>query len=375
MSYLPVLEDLPELAGKHVLVRVDFNTPITRRADGERVIEDDFRIVQSIPTLSWLLERGAVVVCCTHLGRPKGFDESLTVAPLRARLDELLPGVELMENLRFSPGEEANDPTFVDELVRGFDYFVNDAFAVSHRSHASVVGPPTRLPSVAGRILAREVEVLSALLNAPKRPFVAVVGGAKVSDKLGVLRVLTPKVDRLIVGGGMAFTFLESQGHSIGSSLFDELSVDACAELLAGETDILLPSDVIALGPDKVSVRCFGEDIEDGWAGLDIGPMSASHFSSAIAEAATVLWNGPMGVFEDERFAAGTEAVARAIATCDGFTVVGGGDSVSAIDHLGLEHQIDYVSTGGGASLEFIENGDLPGLAALRDSAISKVDR
>ena len=376
MKYLPILEDLPPLAGKRVLVRVDFNAPIRTEADGTRVIEDDFRIVESIPTLSWLVEHGAAVVCCTHLGRPKGvYEASLTVAPLAVRLAELLPGVELMENLRFNPGEEANDSTFVDQLVDGFDFYVNDAFAVSHRAHASVVGPPSRLPSVAGRVLAREVEVLSSLLTTPERPFIAVVGGAKVSDKIGVLKVLAAKVDCLVVGGGMAFTFLSALGHDIGASLFDENSLDACEALLASSTQIILPNDAVGLAPDRTTVEVMGEEIQDGYAALDIGPKSAARFAEVISSAKTVLWNGPMGVFEDPRFAHGTETVAHAVAACAGFTVVGGGDSVSAVDHLGLEHDIDYVSTGGGASLEFIENGDLPGLVALRSSPLAPTPR
>ena len=376
MKYLPILEDLPPLAGKRVLVRVDFNAPIRTEANGTRVIEDDFRIVESIPTLSWLVEHGAAVVCCTHLGRPKGvYEASLTVAPLAVRLAELLPGVELMENLRFNPGEEANDSTFVDQLVDGFDFYVNDAFAVSHRAHASVVGPPSRLPSVAGRVLAREVEVLSSLLTTPERPFIAVVGGAKVSDKIGVLKVLAAKVDCLVVGGGMAFTFLSALGHDIGASLFDENSLDACEALLASSTQIILPNDAVGLAPDRTTVEVMGEEIQDGYAALDIGPKSAARFAEVIASAKTVLWNGPMGVFEDPRFAHGTETVAHAVAACAGFTVVGGGDSVSAVDHLGLEHDIDYVSTGGGASLEFIENGDLPGLVALRSSPLAPTPR
>jgi phosphoglycerate kinase len=369
VTTVPVLEDLPPLAGKRVLVRADLNVPMTTAADGTRVIEDDFRLVESIPTLSWLVEHGAKVVVATHLGRPGGVvDPALSVAPLEARLRELVPGVEIMENLRFDAGEEANDPAFVDRIVEGFDYFVNDGFAVSHRAHASVVGPPTRIPSVAGRVLAHEVEVLSGLMADPARPFVAVVGGAKVADKLGVVRALAPKVDCLIVGGGMAFTFLAAQGHAVGASLLDPSSIEACAALLAGTTPIELPSDSVALGPDKVTVATFGLEIADSYAALDIGPETAARFAAIIASAKTVLWNGPMGVFEDPRFANGTEAVARAIADGPGFSVVGGGDSVSAIDHLGLEGQIDYVSTGGGASLEFLEHGDLPGLAALRNS-------
>jgi phosphoglycerate kinase len=369
VNTLPVLEDLPPVAGKRVLVRVDFNAPIKTASDGTRVVADDFRLVQTIPTLSWLVEQGATVVCCTHLGRPNGvFNPDLTVAPLAARLNELVSGVEVMENLRFDPGEEANDPAFVDRLVAGFDYYVNDGFAVSHRAHASVVGPPSRMPSVAGRILAREVEVLSSVLTSPARPFVAVVGGAKVADKLGVANALAAKVDSLIVGGGMAFTFLAAEGHTVGASLLDAKSVEACKALLARSKEIVLPSDVVALGPDKETVTVFGTDIPDGYAGLDIGPDSAKRFAEVLASAKTILWNGPMGVFEDPRFAKGTETVARAIAGSAGYSVVGGGDSVSAIDQLGIEDQIDYVSTGGGASLEFIEFGDLPGLAALRDS-------
>ncbi len=371
MTTLPVLEDLPPLAGKRVLVRADLNAPITTAADGSRVVEDDFRLVESVPTLSWLVENGATVVVCTHLGRPHGVvDPGLTVAPLEARLRELVPGVEMMENLRFDPGEEANDPAFVDRIVEGFDYYVNDGFAVSHRAHASVVGPPTRIPSVAGRLLAREVDILAGLLNDPARPFVAVVGGAKVADKLGVIRSLAPKVDTLLVGGGMAFTFLAAQGHAVGASLLDVSSIDACASLLEGPTQIVLPLDAVALAPDKATVASFGLEIPDGYAALDIGPQTAARFAAIIASAKTVLWNGPMGVFEDPRFAKGTEAVAQAIADGPGFSVVGGGDSVSAIDHLGLQGQIDYVSTGGGASLEFLENGDLPGLAALRNSPL-----
>jgi phosphoglycerate kinase len=369
MSTLPVLEDLPPLAGKRVLVRCDFNAPMRTAADGTRVIEDDFRLVESVPTLSWLLENGATVVVCTHLGRPHGaVDPALSVAPLEERLRQLVPGVEIMENLRFDAGEEANDEAFADRIVDGFDFYVNDGFAVSHRAHASVVGPPARIPSVAGRVMAHEVEVLSGLMSDPARPFVAVVGGAKVADKLGIVRALSSKVDTLIVGGGMAFTFLAAQGHAVGASLLDPSSIDACAELLAGPTEIVLPSDCVALGPDKVTVASFGPEIPDDYAALDIGPQSAARFAAIIASAKTVLWNGPMGVFEDPRFAKGTETVALAIAEGPGFSVVGGGDSVSAINHLGLQDQIDYMSTGGGASLEFLENGDLPGLAALRNS-------
>jgi phosphoglycerate kinase len=368
MNALLQLEDLGDLAGASVLVRVDFNVPLAER-DGRRVVVDDFRITSSLPTLRYLLDAGAKVTVCTHLGRPEGhFDERYTLDPVAERLDELLPGIELLENLRFDPGEEANSPEFVERLVAGHDCFVNDAFGVSHRAHASVVGPPARLPSAAGRLLAREVEVLGGLLTEPARPFVAVVGGAKIAEKLGVLRALAKKVDTLVVGGGMAYTFLHALGHPIGSSLLDPSRLGDCLELYHSPTEVLLPVDSVALGADGETVAVFGEDLPEGFAGLDIGPQSAARFAKAIAGAATVLWNGPMGVFEDERFTAGTRAVAEAVASCAGFTVVGGGDSVAALDEYGLAARIDHVSTGGGASLEFIEQGDLPGLRALRES-------
>lgn len=375
LAGLPQLEDLPDVGGRRVLVRVDFNVPLVEGPDGQREVGDDYRICAALPTLWWLLDRGAKVVACSHLGRPKETPDPLwSMEPVRRRLDEVCPGVDLLENLRFSPGEKANDPVFVDELVAGCDDYVNEAFAVSHRAHASVVGPPTRLPSAAGRRLAREAEVLGGLLSGPPRPFVAVVGGGKVADKLGVLRALAPKVDVLAVGGGMAFTFLAAQGHPVGSSLVDPEHVEECRRLLASGTTILLPSDVVALSPDGTfadggcsgETEVVGRDIGAGWKGLDIGPETAARFAEAIGQAGTVLWNGPLGVTEDERFVGGTQAVAEAVAACPGFTVVGGGDSVSALEQLGLTDRIDFVSTGGGASLELVELGDLPGLRALR---------
>ncbi len=358
---VPTLEDLPDPSGKSVLLRVDFNVPIT---GGQ--IDDDMRIQAALPTIEWLLDHGATVDACSHLGRPKGKpDERYTMGPVRERLKELAPGVNLLENLRFDAGEESNDPAFVDRLVEGHDLYVNDAFGASHRSHASVVGPPGRLPSAAGRLLAREVEVLGGLLESPDRPFVAVLGGAKVGDKLGVIKALLDKVDTLIIGGGMAFTFLKAQGHEIGDSLLQADYVDTCRELLASGRRILIPSDFVALGPDGEVEPC-GADFRPGWKGLDIGPESAKAFSAEIAGAGTVLWNGPMGVFEDDRFAAGTRALAEAVADAKGFTVIGGGDSAAALAKFGLADEVDHVSTGGGASLELIEKGDLPGLAALR---------
>jgi len=370
---LPQLEDLPSPAGKRVLLRVDFNVPII---DG--VIADDLRIRAALPTIEWLQTHGATVTACSHLGRPKGKpDERWSMAPVRARLAELAPGVALLENLRFDPGEEGNDPRFVDRLVEGQDLYVNDAFGAAHRAHASVVGPPARLPSAAGRVLAKEVEILSRMLDAPARPFVAVLGGSKVSDKLGVIEALLAKVDALVVGGAMCFTFLAAQGHRVGASLLEEHQIDNCRRLLDSGARILVPSDITALSPggsfgpgkDRTGeVRQLGRDLPDGWIGLDIGPGSAAAFADEIAPARTVFWNGPMGVFEDPRFAAGTRSVAEAVADCRGFTVVGGGDSASALASFGLADRIDHVSTGGGASLELLELGDLPGLRALREA-------
>lgn len=368
---VPTLEDLGDVSGRRVLLRADFNVPIR---DGEVV--DDFRIRAALPTIEWLTSRGAVVTACSHLGRPKGkVDPRYSLEPVRARLAELAPGVELLENLRFNPGEEANDPAFVAQLVEGRDAYVNDAFGSSHRAHASIVGPPRLLPSAAGRLLQREVEVLLRLRTDPEHPFVCVLGGAKVSDKLAVIAALLRVADSLVIGGGMCFTFLRAQGHTIGDSLVEEDMVDTCRELLEREGDkIHLPVDITALGPGGAigdpsaggEVRQVGADVPDGWRGLDIGPGSAAAFGEVIAAARTVFWNGPMGVFEDPRFEAGTRSVAEAMAEAPGFTVVGGGDSAAALDQFGLAGRIDHVSTGGGASLELLELGDLPGLEALR---------
>jgi len=374
------LEDLPDVAGKKVLVRVDYNVPLDHE-DGRYMVADDYRIRTTLPTLHWLQERGAEVTACSHLGRPDGApDEQWSLGPVRERLAEICPGVELLDNLRFNPGEKANSPGFVDQLVEGFDAYVNEAFGVAHRAHASVVGPPSRLPSAAGRLLAKEVEVLGGLLTSPRRPFVVVLGGSKVGDKLGVLRALAKRADLVAVGGAMAFTFLAALGHDVGASMVDADRIEECRKLLhSRRTKFLLPTDVVALEPggrglgataaeigNLADTKVLGADIPDGWQGLDIGPETAAAFAEAIGQAGTVFWNGPLGAFEDERFADGTHLVARAIAHCSGCTVVGGGDSVSAIDHLGLADKIDFVSTGGGASLSLLENGDLPALAALR---------
>ncbi len=372
---VPELEDLAAgfgdagLAGKSVLVRVDFNVPM---AAGE--ITDDLRIKAALPTLGWLQEQGANVTACSHLGRPKGKpDPKFSMDPVRAHLATLAPGVKLAENLRFHPGETANDPAFVDSLVAGHDCYVNDAFGASHRSHASIVGPPQHLPSAAGRLLASEVEVLLRVRSEPRRPFVAVMGGAKVSDKLGAIEALLGIVDSIVVGGGMAFTFLASQGRNIGDSLVEPDMIETCARILASGATVHLPEDVTALAGGELfnpdaggEVRQAGVNLASGWMGVDIGPYSASLFTDVILEAGTVLWNGPMGAFEDPRFAAGTRAIAEAMAETKAFTVVGGGDSAAAVKEFGVDDAVDHVSTGGGASLELIEKGDLPGLEALR---------
>jgi phosphoglycerate kinase len=371
---VPELEDLGDVAGKSVLLRADFNVPLS---DG--VITDDLRIRAALPTIEWLTEHGASVTACTHLGRPKGApDPKYSVEPVRERLSELAPGVTLLDNLRFDPGETSNDPSFVQRLIEGHDLYVNDAFGASHRSHASIVGPPQFLPSAAGRLLAKEVEVLLGVREQPSRPFVAITGGSKVSDKLGVLTALLEIADSIIIGGGMCFTFFAAMGHQIGDSLCEQDQIESCKRLLDEHGDRLhLPSDVVGLGPGgKIGdpsaggeVRNFGRSLPDGWMGLDIGPGSAAEFGDVIGEARTVLWNGPMGVFEDPRFEAGTRAVAQAVADSRAFSVIGGGDSAAAVAQFGLADEVSHISTGGGASLELIEQGDLPGLEALRTAS------
>ena len=365
MSRIPVLEDLGDVSGKRVLVRTDFNVPMEGPEDGRR-ITDNFRIRAALPTINWLTERGATVVCASHLGRPKGAPEAkYSMEPVRLRLAELAPGVELLENLRFNAGEEKNDPAFVAQLVKGIDLYVDDAFGAAHRAHASIVGPPQTLPSAAGRLLQREVEVLGGLRENPKRPFVAVLGGAKVSDKLGVIESLLQVVDALVIGGGMCFTFLAAQGYPVGDSICELDQIATCRRLLDAGKPIHLPDDIVGLDASG-NFATFGQRLPDGAKGLDIGPGSAAAFSDVIMDARTVFWNGPMGMFEDDRFAAGTRTVAEAVAATKAFTIVGGGDSAAALAQFKLDDEVDHVSTGGGASLELLELGDLPGLAALR---------
>jgi phosphoglycerate kinase len=365
MSRIPTLADLGDVRGKRVLVRTDFNVPME---NGE--ITDDFRIRAALPTINWLTERGAQVVTCSHLGRPKGQpNPKYSMDAVRARLAELAPGVELLENLRFDPGEEGNDPSFVAALVDGIDMYVDDAFGACHRAHASIVGPPRTLPSAMGLLLEKEVEVLLGLRNDAKHPFVAVLGGAKISDKLGVVEALLGIVDSLVVGGAMCFTFLAALGNPIGDSLFEPDQVATCKRLLdqsvANGKTIHLPEDIVGVDAQG-NFATFGTRLPDGAKGFDIGPGSAAAFSDVIMDARTVFWNGPMGMFEDPRFAAGTRTVAQAMADTKAFTVVGGGDSAAALAQFRLDDEVSHVSTGGGASLELLELGDLPGLEALR---------
>jgi phosphoglycerate kinase len=388
-SSLPRLEDLPAAEGRRVLLRADFNVPLT---NGE--IDDDLRVVSARPTIDWLLERGSAIVACSHLGRPKGVpDPKFSLAPVAARLAEILgrpvplaPGVVgpavseqaatlrageilLLENLRFEPGETSNDPEFAKALSALGDSYVDDAFGAVHRAHASIVGPPAVLPCAAGRLLAREVDVLGSLLESPAHPFVTILGGVKVSDKLGVIEALLERCDTLLIGGAMAFTFLVAQGYGVGDSLVESEMVDRCRALLATGR-VIVPTDVVVareMTANAEARHVSADRIPAGWKGLDIGPETAGRFADEVARAATVLWNGPMGVFELAPFAAGTRTVAEAVAECDGFTVIGGGDSASAVRRFGFADRIDHVSTGGGASLEFLEHGDLPGLRALRE--------
>ncbi|HEY4398251.1 MAG TPA: phosphoglycerate kinase [Acidimicrobiia bacterium] len=387
---IPRLEDLRLARGRRVLVRVDLNVPLE-----EGAVADDLRITTALPTLEWLRGQDASIIVAGHLGRPNGTpDPQYSMAPVAARLGELLeqdvalaPGVVgeavepyaasldpgdllMLENLRFEGGETKDDPAFSTNLCGLADVYVNEAFGASHRAHASIVGPPRVLPSAGGRLLFREVETLSRLLEADEHPFVAVLGGAKVSDKLGVIEALLRRCDAILVGGAMMFTFLLAQGHSIGESLVEPDMVDECRRLL-GTGRVRVPTDVVVAEEitDDADARVVPADaMPAGVKGLDIGPDTAEAFAAEIDDAALLLWNGPMGVFEVAPFAAGTHAVADAVARCPGFTVVGGGDSAAAVRRFGLGDRIDFVSTGGGASLEFIEQGDLPGLKALRES-------
>ncbi len=389
MTSLPTLDSL-DVGGRTVLVRADLNVPLDA---GE--VADDFRIRASLPTIEALRDRGAKVVVCSHLGRPKGVDPEFAMDPVAARLGELGgfdvvkldgvvgPDVEqgvagapadavvLLENTRFEAGEKANDAGLADGLAALADAFVLDAFGSAHRAHASTVGVAERLPSAAGLLLQKEVDALGALLEDPERPYVVVLGGAKVSDKLGVMKHLLPKVDLMLVGGGMCFTLLAADGYEIGSSLVEESMLDEVRDLLRSEHGgrILLPDDIVvadAFAADAPHDTVSSNHMPEGRMGLDIGPETIERFGGVVAEAQSVFWNGPMGVFEWEAFRAGTEGVAAAVARSDGFTVIGGGDSVAALRLLGKESDVKHVSSGGGAGLEMLEGKELPGIAALR---------
>jgi phosphoglycerate kinase len=372
------LEDL-DVDGRRVLVRVDFNVPLH---DGQ--ITDDTRIRAALPTLEWLREHGARLLLTSHLGRPKGRDESFSLAPVAARLGELLEtevqlapdldhvpdgDVVMLENIRFEPGETKNDPELARRLAALADVYVNDAFGSAHRAHASTEGVAHLLPSAGGLLLQREVETLTSILEDPSRPLVAIVGGAKVTDKIGVLEAFLQRADTILIGGAMAFPFLSVQGHSIGASLSAQEDLDPARELLdRGSDKLRLPVDLVlgeAFDADTERRELDGVDVPDGWMGLDIGPRTAAAYGEEIAAAGTVFWNGPMGAFELEPFAAGTRAVAEAVAAAKGTTVVGGGDSAAALRQFGLADEVTHLSTGGGASLELIEGKTLPGVEVL----------
>jgi phosphoglycerate kinase len=384
---------LGDVAGKRVLVRSDLNVPLDGSAAGGWRITDDGRIRASVPQIRALLDAGAKVVVCAHLGRPKGApDPKYSLAPVAARLGELLgrevafvrdlasydgsADVALLENVRFEPGETSKDDAeraaFADRLAALADLYVDDAFGAVHRKHASVYDVARRLPHAAGQLVEREVEVLCRLTESPERPYVVVLGGSKVSDKLAVIESLLPRVDRLLVGGGMCFTFLKAQGHDVGDSLLEGDQVPACLRFL-DSGKVVLPVDVVVAGEvsaDAPTEVVDADAIPSGSKGLDIGPRSVEVFRDRLSDARTVFWNGPMGVFELEPFASGTRGVAEAIAALGpaALTVVGGGDSAAAVRVLGIgEDRFGHISTGGGASLEYLEGKQLPGLTVLED--------
>jgi phosphoglycerate kinase len=370
------LDDLGDVEGKRVFVRVDFNVPLD---DGS--IADDTRIRAALPTLEELRSKGARLLLAAHLGRPKDREPEFSLGPVAKRTGELL-GVEvplgedaggdvvMLENVRYEPGETKNDPELARRWAALADVYVNDAFGAAHRAHASTVGVAELLPSAAGRLLQREVETLEGILKDPARPLVAVVGGAKVTDKIGVLEAFLQRADAILIGGAMCFPFLAAQGHSVGASLCEQEGIEPARRILAEAGDkLVLPRD-LSIGDrfaaDAQRDDVPGVDVPDGWMGLDIGHRTAGDYAARIAEAGTVFWNGPMGAFELEPFARGTRIVAEAVAKAPGTTVVGGGDSAAALAQFGLADDVTHLSTGGGASLELLEGKPLPGVEALR---------
>ncbi|MCX6381753.1 MAG: phosphoglycerate kinase [Armatimonadetes bacterium] len=389
------IEDI-DVKGKRVLARVDFNVP----QDDTGAITDDTRITAALPTINYLVGQGAKTILVSHLGRPKGVTHKYTLKPVAECLSELLGkevillpdcigaeveaavanlkdgDVVLLENVRFYPEEEGNDPAFAQRLANLAEVYVNDAFGTAHRAHASTEGVAHLLPGVGGYLMQKELDYLGGALTEPKRPFVAILGGAKVKDKIGVIRELIQKVDTLIIGGGMSYTFFKAQGYEIGKSLLDAKNLEFCAEILATSGDkLLLPDDVIVTnanpfdgGQEVCETKVVPvTEIPADWEGADIGPATIAKFSAAIKSAATVVWNGPMGIFEFSKFAEGTRAVAQALAESDATTVIGGGDSAAAVQQLGYADAMTHISTGGGASLEFLEGKPLPGVVALQD--------
>ena len=388
------IEDI-DVSGKRVLVRCDFNVPL----DGTK-ITDDTRIVAALPTIQYLLDHNAAVILCSHLGRPKGeFNMKYSLAPVAERLSEKLdkkvvlakdvigedaqkcvdamkPGdIVLLENVRFHKEEEKNDPAFAKELASMAEMYVNDAFGTAHRAHASTEGVAHYLPAVAGFLIGKELDVMGKALENPARPFVAILGGAKVSDKIGVINNLLDKVDTLIIGGGMSYTFQKALGGSVGNSLCENDKLDLAKEMLekakAKGVRMLLPVDNVCgqeFSNDTMRITVHSKQIPDGWEGMDIGPNTQALFAAEIANAATVVWNGPMGVFEFPNFAAGTRAIAQALADNQNcVSIIGGGDSAAAVEQMGYADKMTHISTGGGASLEFLEGKELPGVAALND--------
>jgi phosphoglycerate kinase len=401
---MKTIDDLGDLRSRRVLVRADLNVPLDTATGAEPVIADDLRIRASLPTIRTLNERGARVIVCAHLGRPKGqVKPELSLAPVAARLSELLGasaplaadvvgdsarqtvnaladgGVAMLENLRFEPGEESKDDAqrsaFADRLAALAEVYVGDGFGAVHRKHASVYEVPQRLPHAAGKLVLAEVAVLRKLTEDPQRPYAVVLGGAKVSDKLGVIANLLQTADRLLIGGGMVFTFLAAQGHEVGKSLLEKDQLDAVRGYLADAdkhgVEVVLPTDIVAateFAADAPHDIYPADSIPPDRIGMDIGPESARRFAERLADARTVFWNGPMGVFEMEPYSYGTRAVAEALTKVDGLTVVGGGDSAAAVRKLGFaEDQFGHISTGGGASLEYLEGKTLPGLSVLED--------
>ncbi|MEC4986747.1 MAG: phosphoglycerate kinase [Oscillatoria sp. PMC 1068.18] len=389
-----------DLSGKRVLVRADFNVPL----EDDGTISDDTRIRAALPTIQDLIKKGAKVILCSHMGRPKGqVKENLRLTPVAERLSELLGQevimcddcvgdsvaakvnalengqVALLENLRFHAEEEKNDSEFAKHLAANADVYVNDAFGTAHRAHASTEGVTKYLsPSVGGYLIEKELEYLKGAIEEPQRPLAAIIGGSKVSSKIGVIETLLDKCDKLLIGGGMIFTFYKARGLSVGKSLVEEDKLELAKSLEAKAkeqgVELLLPTDVVVADdfkPDAKSQTVSAESIPDGWMGLDIGPDSVKAFSDALSDCKTVIWNGPMGVFEFEKFAVGTEAIARTLADLtkkDATTIIGGGDSVAAVEKVGVAEQMSHISTGGGASLELLEGKELPGIVALDEA-------